>query len=302
VFYRLKNRLERTQYEVRCKKVYSAPPLERHDGHLRIVSMVSHADLTMYFVAVQSLYRQINEGSIVVINDGSLNQDDLRLLTRHLGPLEVVNVHEVETGVCPKGGTWERLLKIVEFTRDSYVIQMDSDTLTRGAIDEVVECYRGNRSFTLGSHTGQEFAPLSEAQDRIPAGPGKHVQVLAERVLPSLDGAKTLRYVRGSSGFAGFARGAFSRAQVERFSFVMSTLLGHQKWNEWGTEQVTSNYVIANAPDAVVLPYPKYRCFFRDVDPTSAVFLHFIGVHRFARGVYARESETVIRSLLHGKE
>lgn len=75
----------------------------------------------------------------------------------------------------------------------------------------------------------------------------------------------------------------------------MSALLG-ARWSEWGTEQVSSNYVVANSPDARVLPYPKYACFDLDMDPERSAFLHFIGTHRFERGVYAALANRVIGS------
>ena len=52
----------------------------------------------------------------------------------------------------------------------------------------------------------------------------------------------------------------------------MTAELG-SRWTEWGTEQVTSNYVVANSPEAMVLPYPKYACFDLNMDPAESVFL-----------------------------
>jgi hypothetical protein len=259
--------------------------------------MVSHADLTMYLVGIKSLCRQLGEGSVVVMNDGTLTGKDIDTLRHHLEPIEFLNIADVPTGVCPVGGTWERLLKIIDLTTDFYVIQMDSDTLTQKAILEVVDCYRSNRSFILGSYTGPTLSPLAEAPEKVRDFKSDHVQIVCERKFGQLENAESLFYVRGSSGFAGFSRGAFSRRPIEEFSSAMTELVGRETWAKWGTEQITSNYALANSPDVIVLPHPKYSCYLRGHDPAKSVFLHFIGAYRFHRGVYARESAKVIKGL-----
>jgi hypothetical protein len=133
---------------------------------------------------------------------------------------------------------------------------------------------------------GQGFESLRDAARRVENVPGDHVQVVAERAMARLDGCDLRRYVRGSSGFAGFARGGFRRDQLEAFSAELSAQVG-DRWNEWGSEQVASSYVVANSASAQVLPYPKYACFDLDMDPQRSAFLHFIGTNRFHRGIYA---------------
>ena len=58
------------------------------------------------------------------------------------------------------------------------------------------------------------------------------------------------------------------------------------KWSAWGTEQVTSNLVVASSPGARVLPHPRYCAPHRRSDDTA--FLHFIGYVRHASGLYAQ--------------
>lgn len=93
---------------------------------------------------------------------------------------------------------------------------------------------------------------------------GDHVQNLAEQQFCKLRNYKKLRYLRGCSGFAGFSKGSFSRSNVEEFSEEMEGVLG-KIWLNWGSEQVTSNFIIANSPNACVLPYPKYCNFTSDI-------------------------------------
>ncbi len=292
-FYRLRRQLARARFEHQCRAVRATPPIVPVAAPLTLLSMVSHADVVMYLIAVKSLYRRLGRGKIVIVDDGSLTEADRDLLGEHLGHPTIVALSSVDTGSCPKGGTWERLILILDLTAEDYVIQVDSDTLATGMVDEVATCIEDNRAFTLGTRMGQRFVTLREAAARISDVAGEHVQLAAERAMAHLDGCDRRRYVRGSSGFAGFARGGFRSADLEVFSGEMSGLIG-ERWNRWGSEQVASNYVVANSPGSQVLPYPKYACFDLAMEPAGSAFLHFIGTNRFDRGVYATLANRVM--------
>jgi hypothetical protein len=257
--------------------------------------MVCHNDLTMYLVAVKSFYRRVGEGEIVILNDGSLTPEDCGVLSEHLGSPTFLQLSNVDTGGFPKGGCWERILSILDLLGEFYVVQLDSDTLTQKDVPEVVACIHSNTSFTLGTRQGKEIIGLQEAAERARTFRGAHVQDESERNFAKLPDAAHKRYVRGSAGFAGFAKGAQSRGTAADFSQRMTELIG-KKWNEWGSEQVASSYLVANSPQAAVLPHPKYMCF----DPARSfeepAFLHFLGSNRYDKGVYTRRSRSVIRS------
>ena len=76
----------------------------------------------------------------------------------------------------------------------------------------------------------------------------------------------------------------------------MVALIG-DKWQEWGSEQVSSNYLIANSPNSFVLPYPKYAFYWKDADLIDSAFLHFAGTYRFDNGLYKKLSRQVIEQL-----
>lgn len=295
MLFSLRRKLVRARFDHQCRGIFRTPPLRVVGAPLTLVSMVSHADVRMYLVAMKSLYRRLGRGRIVAIDDGSLTPEDRAVIAEHLGDPRIVPLASLDTGLCPHGGTWERLLLILDLSAEDYVIQMDSDTIATGALAEVVDSIDTNRAFTLGTRMGQRFVSFREATAAVASVPGGHVQIESERSLARLEGAGTRRYVRGSSGFAGFARGGFDRARVEAFSQEMTAELG-SRWTEWGTEQVTSNYVVANSPEAMVLPYPKYACFDLNMDPTESVFLHFIGTNRFDRGVYASFANRIMEA------
>lgn len=294
MLYRLRRKIARERFERQTHAVRATAPLRPVDAPLTVLSMVSHVDVGMYLIAIKSLYRRLGRGKILIVDDGSLTAEDCRQLAEHLGNPKIVGLHTLDTGRCPRGGTWERLVLILDLcAAGDYVIQVDSDTLAQAGLDEVAACVESNRAFTLGTRMGSAFVTLREAAARIADLPGDHVQMAAERAFATLPDADRRRYVRGSSGFAGFARGGFRRADLEAFSLEMSERLG-DKWAEWGSEQVASNYVVANSPDAQVLPYPKYACFDLRMDPQASAFLHFIGTHRFDRGVYAALANQVM--------
>src|SRR5205823_6173253 len=75
---------------------------------------------------------------------------------------EIIDFYAISTGLCPRGGTWERLVKLVDLSRESYVIQVDADTLVSAPIAEVIECWRANQSFLLGTNSGRRVLPAQE--------------------------------------------------------------------------------------------------------------------------------------------
>ena len=77
------------------------------------------------------------------------------------------------------------------------------------------------------------------------------------------------------------------------------------RWKEWGTEQIASNFAVANTPDSIPLPYPKYATW----EPEYATFqkqgvtaemslLHFIGIFRFDLGAFPKLANQEIDTLL----
>ncbi len=291
-------RAQHLRFDIAARGILSTPPLRMREAPLTIVSMVCRRDLCMYLAGVKSLYTAIGEGAVAAVDDGTLTPADHEVLRRHVPGIRIEAAAAIDTGRCPRGGTWERLVLIADYCRSRFVIQMDCDTLTRRAIPDVVACYRAGISFGLGTSSGKRLAPVAECAAWARSVSSADVSVLAERELDKLPGAGALKYFRGSSGFAGFAMGSCSRAGLECFSGQMRELLG-SRWDQWGSEQVTSNFTIANAPDARVLPHPDYCCFYPElpIDYTQSRFLHFIGGSRYQRGLYAAEIKRLVRRL-----
>ena len=290
MLYKLKDLVRRARFSGECSGILRTGPVSlKAASRMVLLSQLQHKDVLLFMLAVKSFARQVKPRAVYVLDDGSLTSNDRAALGEHVPGLTFLDRAEFRSSACPRGGTWERLLAISALVRDHYVIQLDSDTLTVGAIDEVRACIERQTAFALGTWDRQKVETMRErcdtARKLLPQG-HDHVQVVAEAHFDRLREFESLRYVRGCSGFAGFARGSFERSFVEAISEQMGSALGG-RWEEWGSEQVMSNIVIANVPNAVVLPHPKYAdCHKMKQGVTE--FIHFIGACRFDGGNYAR--------------
>jgi len=292
MLHKIKDKARRLWFDWRCQDILSLPPFASNQDALTIVSMVSHKDILMYLLAVKSLCHRLRRGQVIVVNDGSLTVDDALLLSDHLPGSRLLKAEELKSSYCPKGGTWERLILISELAEGSYVIQIDSDTLTLNDIKEVEISIDTNTSFTLATGMGRAISSMGEVCAQMRRIQDNHIQVVAEQNFCKLTNYDRLRYVRGCSGFAGFGKGSLSRAKLESLSDEMRCIL-KEKWTQWGSEQVTSNICIANSPQATVLPYPKYANFTPELLWRESIFLHFIGTYRFQKGVYIKKAREV---------
>ena len=120
------------------------------------------------------------------------------------------------------------------------------------------------------------------------------IGTLAEAALADLPADWDSKYVHASSGFAGFARNSVRLSDLALFSDWMYERFGKQ-WEEWGSEQISSNYLLANAKGAVVLPFARYACYEPPMSVGDRPFLHFIGSYRFMHGLYKARVKKLLR-------
>lgn len=298
MMYRFRREVAMAWFRQNVRRVYQTAPLRCDPrGGALFVSQICHRDIAMYLLAVKSLARHVQPKMVFALDDGSLTDGDKEILRQRFRPIEILPVKSVANGSCPKGGCWERLLFISEQAPASYVVQVDSDTLTLGVPAAVQKHIAANLSFTLGEWRGQKIVSAGEAAAAVKANltnGSAHVQMVSEASLDRLDSAKDAKYIRGS---AGFAKGSLSRERVEHFSRSMMQLIGKEKWSEWGSEQVTSNFCVANTDGAQGLPFPEYCFHSPEIDVEPATFVHFIGSYRFHGGRYAQLARRVIAEL-----
>jgi hypothetical protein len=293
VIQRLKRDYFRSQYQKAIRDVLSTAPLQRGDLPFMLLSMVHQRDVHSYLVAVKSFAHFLNPERVVVVCDPTINSDDRATLRRHLPHVELRDAQEFTHPDIPRGGCWERLFAISEFVRETYVVQLDADTLTVHAIPEVLEGIRKGTGFVLGEMPDQPVLSLEAARENaLPwLGPDAHVQALAEVEMRNVGLPQQACYIRGCAGFTGFPRSAGMRDMMIDYSRRMTAKLGSD-WKRWGTEQVTSNYLVSNAPGTKPLPFPKYGT--PDSATGETAFFHFIGSLRFINSKYEKTSRQAI--------
>jgi hypothetical protein len=265
---------------------------------------VYHDAVDMTLLALKSFLKQFGQGYVDLLDDGSLTPEDYALFEEHIPHLTITHINDLDIGKCPAGGCWERLIHILELSKNAYVIQVDTDTLTIGPVADLFDFYKSNQAFTVGSPAWPNAIDLEYLKLVMGNNKGTHVQVSAERELHSTNAIDIKQYLRGCAAFTGFPKGTLSFDDLERFSIEMETKLGKNKWHEWGSEQFASNVMISLCDKAEILPWPKYQNFgfpklnakqtVLDFDSKVSV-LHFIGSNRFVDDTYAELSKKFIK-------
>lgn len=267
-------------------------------GHrdMILLSMVHHRDLLAYLVAAKSFIIRVQPSRVVLVRDPTFSEADCEVVRQHIPHVEFFRAEDFRHPELPIGGCWERLQCIAHLSKESYVVQLDADTLCFGEMSEVVAAVDGKYAFVIGEEPNQKLVTLQEsmrhAQPSLVENP--HIQSISEWTIGQIGLPDTTRYVRGCAGFTGFPASQTMLPMLLDFSRRMSEKIG-DKWSKWGTEQVSSNFLAANSVDCHVLPYPKY-CNPPDLSRES-VFCHFIGSFRFVNGKYRNKTCQVVADL-----
>ncbi len=302
MLYKWRRKLKTWNFDRQIRAVMDTPPLRMVDADWSIVSMIMNRDVPMYILSIKAFYAHVGAGRIIGIIDRDMPRSLRDTLRRHVEGIELVILEDIDTGACQRGGTWERLVFLLDRSVQQYVVQVDADVLAVGPdLDEVKDCITRNVAFTIAA--GGQFLTMRESA-RIaqtdPADP--YVGIAIEQRYDQYPDCDRLRYIRGSSGLAGFARGGFTRAQIEEFHQIMQRLLP-DRWHEWGSEQCGSNFAVANSPGAVALPYPAYGSFTPDMEGRDRCkCFHFIGSYRYLDGYFASRGQELIHGMLDARQ
>lgn len=295
MLYRIRKQVKTHRFEWATRDVHATPPLAVIAAPWTIVSMVAKGDAQMYLISMKAFYRRLGRGKLVAIIDRDMPRASLDILSEHFIGIEFAILEDIDTGSCQRGGTWERLVYLLDRARGEYTIQVDCDTLAfSDDLREIAFCAENNLPFTMSD--GWPLVTMNAASETARSIRSNYIGIASERTFERYPGCDRLLYVRGSSGLAGFAKGGFDRARIEEFHARMETIMG-ARWREWGTEQCASNFAVANSPNPVILPYPSYSSFFPAGPREEAKFLHFIGSHRFEEDFFARHAQHEIAVL-----
>lgn len=284
----IRRRMARRAFTKSAAEILNKPPVRPTVDGPMVLSMVQPRDVIPYLVALKSFVRFVDVSGVVVVADKSMTPADKEILSSHIDGVIIRDAAEFQRDGLPVGGTWERLIAISEYVRQNYVIQLDADTLTLRPVDAVLNAYKRNESFALSTFDLQSKVAVSEvARWALSHCKGEpHIQVLCEsKLVLAANGDLDKQYIRGCSGFAGFAKDSFHFSELEALSNRMGTALG-EKWSKWGTEQFASNFIISNSVNSGALPHPVYTT--PDRINETTVFVHFIGPLRYHKGLYSK--------------
>ncbi|MEO1014922.1 MAG: hypothetical protein AAFX08_07000 [Pseudomonadota bacterium] len=300
MLFRVRDAIDRARFNAAAKGVLATPPLpvRADDDALTIVTMLQSKDVIPYLVAAKSFYARLNRGRIVIVDDGSLTPVDRQTLSAHLPGVVFRPMAEGAIDGLPRGGCWERLGVVAKETHNAYVIQLDADTVTLGDLS-AVESHIDERSpFAIADGPVPGMRSLRELANyqRARTNAKSHVQLAVEHALDRVGLPDGRRYLRGSAAFAGYPKGSDIAQLMREFSDAMGAALGDQ-WSAWGTEQATSNYVVANIGEASALAPPAYANHTPETDIDAASLIHFYGEYRYVGGRYAAAARRAIERL-----
>ncbi|MCW5652276.1 hypothetical protein [Hydrogenophaga sp.] len=290
---RLVTDYQKKRYQQVASQVLQTPPLQPGSSPFMALSMVHQRDVVPYLVAIKSFYRVTRPQRIAIVCDPSIGDAERAIFKQHIPFAELRRAEEFQHPRIPKGGTWERLAAIASYSPETYVVQLDADTLTVAELPEVMDAVTQRQGFVIGEIPDQPLLTLAQTSHNARQRVHPHIQVLAEQNMADA-GLSLPLYTRGCSGFTGFPSNPAMREQMFEFSEKMARVT-QGRWAEWGTEQVTSNYLVANAARTRVLPCPKYSTPERDFD--AIAFFHFIGYVRFVNSLYRVKTQYILPRL-----
>ena len=299
MFYNLRKKLNLLYFNAKTNRIRNKANVATNpESKLIIVTLLCENDLNMYLVAISSLCRFVTPRKVVVVSD-NLSEKSQNILRSCIEGVKILPVNECREPGLPIGGCWERLATILRHLDEGYVMQMDADTITLQRPDELLDAIDRNVSCTIISKPDCKKVTFSEIARLVSVWDSDHVQVDSEKALAECRQAETRLYVRGCAAYTGFAQGSSGLNDLKSFSQELEEKLGKERWRTWGTEQVASNYIIANSPDSVLLPfelYPYYDPAKKNGNENIKLF-HFIGTHRFKEGKYLALALELIGSL-----
>lgn len=297
VWNRLATDYQKPRYMEVARQVLQTAPLTPGDAPFMTLSMVHQRDVIPYLVAVKSFACHLRPERITIVCDPSIDEEARQIFRQHIPFVELRQAQEFQSEAHPKGGCWERLAAIASYSPEHYVVQLDADTVTVAPLPEVESAIRNRHGFVLGEKENQQLMTLAETEANAHDWSDRHIQSVSEKRMDSAGLSMNL-YVRGCAGFTGFPSNGQMAEQMREFSSKMAQVaLG--RWAEWGTEQVTSNYLVANAEQTRVLPYPRYSTPERNIE--DIVFFHFIGYVRYVNSLYRTKTLQVLPQLARAR-
>lgn len=290
---KLTNKITKARFDSSIEQVLKTPPVKyRKDSSVTIISMVGSNTVNMYLLAIKSFMKNFGYGEIEAINDGSLTDSDIAALKHHVPGLHISEAKDISTHGCPTYISWKRLFRAQQLSESSYVIQLDSDTLSLGPLVEINDRVVKNEGFLIGSERWGKAVGVNLLRDIVCQWNNNHVQPLAEANFHCMkffsDGTK---YIRACAGFAGYPKNFATIEQIQALSNEIESYVGKEIWYGWGSEQTATMCLISKTHNAKILPWPYYQNFKFPISNEcieSMNLVHFIGSNRYDEGTYRK--------------
>jgi hypothetical protein len=297
MFYEFKKAIDSRRLDWNIRKILDTAPVKIVPAAWTIVSMVGEHDVNMYLLAMKSFYRNLKSGNITAIISKKMNRRERDKIEHHLPGVKTEILEDIDVGPFQRGGTWERLIYIARQSAECYTLQMDCDTLTIGSdINEIIDRIQSNTSYAY-SDGNRGIKTLREASEEAGRSDSNYIGLVLERSFASWQKIDTLKYCRASSAITGFAKGSCDLDLLEMFHFTMKQSLG-TRWQDWGTEQCASNFMVANSPLVSMLPFPAYSTYPGLGSDMGVKIYHFMGSVRYKNQYYLKKGREIVSTIM----
>lgn len=288
----------RSCHHLMMREVLRTEPLQVGETPCTVLSMVSHRDIVPYLVAIKTFARHARPRGIAALCDETVSSTDRATLRSQIPHVEFLDIGSFRHPGIPVGGCWERLLAVTELAKNRYVIQLDSDTVTTSDVREAVEATHHRSGFVMGNEPSQAIETLAALHAKTAPDSAHlsalHIHRVVQYHLSRVGLETSLMYTDGWASFTGFPPDETLQPRLFDVVARMRNALG-RRFDDWGTEMVTSNFLVANAARCFVLPFPKYCTPVQG--ETAAHLWHFVGATRYDNFRYMRTSRAALKQL-----
>ncbi|MDO9241852.1 glycosyltransferase [Methylicorpusculum sp.] len=277
-----------------------------------IHSAVPHRYLYAYLFAIKSLLYYHSDLSVVIHDDGSLLDEDKRLIKIHLPNCRLIDrafanaeFEKLNNPFLSKvRGSYTSYLKLFDttlFNQSERIIILDTDTLFLKEPKEIIDwIINGGNPWYHMAPRGKmkvekefEIANYAKLQD-------VHIQTLIIDDLDDINKSLNKNYTIQQgfcSGFIGYDSGTINFSELEELFKLLYEKFG-DKIFRWGAEQTTHGLILCSK-GAVSLPLEDYFVFTHANAhlADNAKFLHFVGENRFHKLIYPKLSNVVLKKL-----
>lgn len=257
------------------------------EADVGIHTVLCHQDLYKYILAVKSFLRFFDNISICVHDDGSLDQNDIKLLSKHLVNIRIIGRLEADTKIkkilrphrlCNKFRELRaNSLQIFDFnllTDKKKIIGFDSDLLFMKSPDEVIEWIKGDKGEIL----------YNCEKGGTPGGrllKHHHIECLGDV----------------NCGFICYFPEILDLNKVE---IVLKKIFGKNEKPAAKFAQNHFDHLLKNSEfPSKKLDTDRYYVRIRRNDfPDNPTMIHFVSMERFKDNTYLKNSISVIKALL----